>query len=173
MNKVMNAIHEAEVMRRGHAKEFESKKMLKAKIFQLIHRLMDERPLCANHTKHQRDYHLKLDFVNSRRDRAKAKAAGGHQLSKSYQMLIASEKAKRGIDNFPRLHNINEALFREFTESELQTMFLDLRFFFPDDKIYKRLSIFHDLDIYEGEHFRIKETYKEKVKRRKAQKRKN
>lgn len=54
-------------------------------------------------------------------------------------MLIASEKAKRGIDNFPRLQNINEALCREFTEQELQMMFSDLRFFFPDEKIYKRL----------------------------------
>jgi hypothetical protein len=42
-------------------------------------------------------------------------------------------------------------------------MFEDLRFFFPDEKIYKRLAIFHELDIFEGEHFHIKETYKKKI----------
>lgn len=85
------------------------------------------------------------------------------QMSKSYQMLIASEKAKRGVDNIPKLHNLNAALYENFSELELQTIFEDLRFFFPDEKIYKRLAIFHNLDIFEGEHFRIKETYKKKI----------
>lgn len=66
LNKVMNALHEAEALKKSHAKEFESKKMLKAKVFKVIKRLMDERPLCAHHTKHQRDYQLKIDFVNSK-----------------------------------------------------------------------------------------------------------
>jgi hypothetical protein len=41
-------------------------------------------------------------------------------------------------------------------------MFEDLRYFFPlkgDDGIFEKLWIFHDLDIFDGEHFRIKETY--------------
>lgn len=66
MNKVMNAVHEAEKLKRSNIKDFENKKMLKAKVFQMIKRLMDERPLCANHYKHQRDYQLKIDFVNSK-----------------------------------------------------------------------------------------------------------
>ena len=82
------------------------------------------------------------------------------KLSKSYHMLIASEKAKKGIDQFPRLQNINDALFNGFAEEELQQIFEDLRFFFPDDKVYKRVTIFHSLDIFEGEHFKIRETYK-------------
>lgn len=84
-------------------------------------------------------------------------------MSKSYQMLIASEKANRGVDNIPKLQNLNEALYHGFSEEELQMIFEDLRFFFPDEKIYKRLAIFHQLDIFEGEHFNIKEIYKRKI----------
>ena len=38
-------------------------------------------------------------------------------------------------------------------------MFSDLRYFFPEEAVYKRLRIFHELDIFEGQHFRIRETY--------------
>lgn len=167
----MNALHEAEALKRSHAKEFENKKMLKAKVYKVIKRLQDERPLCAHHTKHQRDYQLKLDFVNSKNTRIITHASAQDayainntaQMSKSYQMLIASEKAKKGVDNLPKLHNLNAALYDSFSEQELQIIFEDLRFFFPDDKIFKRLAIFHNLDIFEGEHFRIKDTYKRKI----------
>lgn len=77
-------------------------------------------------------------------------------------MLIASEKAKKGIDRLPKLRNLNDALANDFTEEELQMMFDDLRYFFPDEKIYKRLALFHELDIFEGEHFRIKEAYQKR-----------
>ena len=52
-------------------------------------------------------------------------------------------------------------------------MYSDLRFFFPegnDDKTYNKLKIFHDLDIFEGEHFRIKEAYLQKQRTLKARK---
>ncbi|TNV79324.1 hypothetical protein FGO68_gene5968 [Halteria grandinella] len=171
LNKVMNALHEAEALKKSHAKDFENKKMLKAKVYKVIRRLQDERPLCAHHTKHQRDYQLKIDFVNSKNNRKITNASSQDayavnntaQMSKSYQMLIASEKAKRGVDNLPKLQNLNAALYESFSEEELQIIFEDLRFFFPDEKIYKRLAIFHELDIFEGEHFKIKETYKRKI----------
>jgi hypothetical protein len=31
-------------------------------------------------------------------------------------MLIASEKAKKGIDNVPKLKNLNAALYEDFSE---------------------------------------------------------
>ena len=40
-------------------------------------------------------------------------------MSKSYQMLIASENAKKGIDNCPKMEDINKALVKGFTEEEL------------------------------------------------------
>ncbi len=55
-------------------------------------------------------------------------------------------------------------LAEKFTEYELQTIYSDLKFFFPEtDKTYHRLKIFHNLDIFKGEHFRIKEAYYEKL----------
>ena len=39
-------------------------------------------------------------------------------------------------------------------------MFEDLRFFFTEDRIFKDLEIFHILDIFNGDHFRIKESYR-------------
>jgi hypothetical protein len=42
-------------------------------------------------------------------------------------------------------------------------MFSDLRFFFADDKIFFKLSIFHELDIFSNEHQRIKESYFERL----------
>jgi hypothetical protein len=54
-------------MKKGHVKLFETKKMLKAKVFQMIKKLMDERPVCGHHNKRQRDYQLKIDFVNSKK----------------------------------------------------------------------------------------------------------
>lgn len=86
-------------------------------------------------------------------------------------MLVASEKAKRSLHlaNVPKADNVNAMLANSFTEFELQMMFEDLRFFFPlsgDDNLYSKLWIFHDLDIFTGEHFRIKETYYEKEKKK-------
>jgi hypothetical protein len=80
-------------------------------------------------------------------------------------MLIASENAKKGIDNCPKVEDINKALVQGFTEEELQMMFEDLRYFFPDPKIFSRLNLFHELDIFEGEHFKIKETYENKKRK--------
>jgi stalled ribosome rescue protein Dom34 len=88
-------------------------------------------------------------------------------------MLMASQKAKKGFENanVPRAENINAMLAANFTEYELQTMYSDLRFFFPNtDRTYNKLSIFHDLDIFEGEHFRIKQAYFEKVERQRLKK---
>jgi hypothetical protein len=53
-------------------------------------------------------------------------------------------------------------------------MFSDLRFFFPDDSIFLKLSIFHGLDIFSNEHQRIKESYFERMlkNKREASKRK-
>lgn len=48
----------------------------------------------------------------------------------------------------------------EFSEKELQEMFEDLRFFFPDEEVYKQLEIFHCIDVFEGDHYRIKDHYK-------------
>ena len=84
-------------------------------------------------------------------------------------MLVASEKAKRALHlaNVPKADNVNAMLANSFTEFELQMMFEDLRFFFPlsaDDSLYSKLWIFHELDIFKGEHYRIKETYFEKEK---------
>lgn len=79
-------------------------------------------------------------------------------------MLIASEKAKKGIDPFPRLKSINDELLKDFEEHELQMMFTDLRFFFPDPSIYQRLHLFHALDIFAGEHFNIKESYLKRMR---------
>ena len=50
-NKIMNAINEEERVKKGQAKSFEQKKMLKARVFQLIKRLMDEKPICQHYTK--------------------------------------------------------------------------------------------------------------------------
>jgi len=49
---------------------------------------------------------------------------------------------------------------QEFTEQELQEMFEDLRFFFPQERIYSRLRIFHCLDVFNNDHVRIKQTYR-------------
>lgn len=38
-------------------------------------------------------------------------------------------------------------------------MFEDIRFFFPDDKTYANVEIFRTLDIFNGDHFNIKESY--------------
>lgn len=84
-------------------------------------------------------------------------------------MLIASEKAKKGLDHLPKYRALNDALVASFTEDELQTMFSDLRFFFPDERIYARLALFHELDIFEGDHFKIKETYKRRQEARAQQ----
>jgi hypothetical protein len=46
-------------------------------------------------------------------------------------------------------------------------MFTDLRFFFPDEKIFKLLSIFHAVDIFSNEHQRIKESYYERMLKKK------
>jgi len=46
-------------------------------------------------------------------------------------------------------------------------MFTDLRFFFPDEKIFKKLSIFHGVDIFSNEHQRIKESYYERMLKKK------
>ena len=75
-------------------------------------------------------------------------------------MLMASEAAKRGFKKGLKSKDITEMLVREFTEEELQTVFSDLRYFFPEDEIYQKLSLFHKLDIFKGEHFAIRETFK-------------
>ena len=85
---------------------------------------------------------------------------------------MASQKARKGFThgNVPRAENINSMLAANFTEYELQTMYSDLMFFFPQDlygETFHKLRIFHDLDIFEGEHFRIKEIFLDKEKRRK------
>lgn len=90
-------------------------------------------------------------------------------------MLMASQKAKKGFSqaNVASAEGINAMLAANFTEYELQTMYSDLRFFFPegnDDKTYRKLKIFHDLNIFEGEHFRIKEVYLQNQRRLKARK---
>ncbi len=63
---------------------------------------------------------------------------------------MASAKSKEGFTqaNVPRAANINAMLAKNLTEHELQTIYADLRYFFPDDKTYEKLSIFHELDIF-------------------------
>lgn len=85
-------------------------------------------------------------------------------------MLMASQRSKKGFSqaNVPSAEDINAMLAANFTEYELQTMYSDLRFFFPlgkDDKTFSKLKIFHDLDIFEGEHFCIKEAYLQKQRK--------
>ena len=67
VNRVMNAIHEADQLMHRHTKGFEAKKMLRAKVHHHLKQLLNEKPMCSAHTKHQRDYQLKIDFVNNRR----------------------------------------------------------------------------------------------------------
>ncbi|CDW91008.1 UNKNOWN [Stylonychia lemnae] len=51
-------------------------------------------------------------------------------------------------------------LMEYFSEEELQEMFEDVRFFFPDDEVYDKIEIFRVLDIFNGDHRNIKKSYK-------------
>ena len=128
--------------------------MLKAKVVKMLKELMS-RPECHQHSKHQRDYQLKIDYINSKYEKK-------NQHSKSYQVLVTRESAKRMLNHFPKAQVFNDMLADQLTEEELQIVFEDMRFFFKDDRVYKVLSIFHELDIFEGEQFKIKETYQKK-----------
>jgi hypothetical protein len=65
----MNQIKEQAVARRKEdAKIFENKKMLKARVMKMLHALV-ERPKCPNHIKQQRDYQLKIDYINAKWER--------------------------------------------------------------------------------------------------------
>ena len=50
-------------------------------------------------------------------------------------------------------------MIEEYTEEELQQMFEDLRFFFPEDRIIRELELFHILDIFDGDQLSIKDSY--------------
>jgi hypothetical protein len=67
-------------------------------------------------------------------------------------MLVASEQARHGFMHHAKLKDINDMLANHFSEEDLQMMFSDMRFFFPDDDIYSKLLIFHELDIFKNEH---------------------
>lgn len=78
-------------------------------------------------------------------------------------MIIAQEQDSKMRHKGFKVKDLSDMLANQFTEAELQMMFSDLRFFFPDEKIYFKLLIFHELDIFENEHLRIKESYFERM----------
>ncbi len=49
-------------------------------------------------------------------------------------------------------------------------MFEDVRFFFPNEKIYNQIQIFRILDIFNGDHLSIKKSYRRILREEKARK---
>ena len=68
MRKVFQVVHQIERQKKENSKIFEQKKMLKARVTKMISGLI-ERPKCPDHIKKQRDYQLKIDFINSKWER--------------------------------------------------------------------------------------------------------
>jgi len=70
-------MQEAQRIKKENAKIFEGKKMLKARVLKLLWGLV-ERHRCPSHIKHQRDYQLKLDYINAKWEREHGVGEHGH-----------------------------------------------------------------------------------------------
>lgn len=63
-----------------------------------------------------------------------------------------------------QLENFNLILIEKLSEAELQTLYEDPRYYFPEDKVYKHIDIFERINAFINEHLNIKENYLLKVK---------
>eukprot|EP00347_Sterkiella_histriomuscorum_P014657 403360046 len=157
--------------KREQSKLYERKKILKARVHQLVYKVFYQSQCKLHHRRHH-DYQAKLAFhnqsrlardnENERKQKSPLKKQFNDDDDIQEEKQISRERSLSLTQKEPKIqeHIINHILLEKYTEQELQEMFEDIRFFFPEDQVYQHVEIFRILDIFNGDHFNIKESYK-------------